>query len=77
MAEPIALIHTAYALVDDHEPLLLGDEVTIALRGLVATEITANVIGFETTDDGYVALLEDLTGCRWALPRPTPIEGGC
>lgn len=76
MADPIQLFHAAYALVGDHETLVVGDTVTIALRGGIAAEISATVTGFEMTDDGYVALLEDQTGCLWALPRPDPIQGG-
>lgn len=73
MADPIRLITTAYALVDgDHRPAI-GDEVTIALRGQVAIQVTAKVVEHEISDDGEHAILVDHIGCRWALLlRPPP-----
>ena len=77
MAEPIALVHTAYALVDGHHRPEPGDVVTIALRGHVAVQVDATVTSLEITDDGEVAILTDGTGCRWAMPvQPPPERAG-
>ena len=73
MAEPIRLVHTAYALVDGHHRPAPGEAVTIALRGPVCLEIVASVEALEITDDGEIAVLVDDTGCRWAMPvQPLP-----
>lgn len=73
MAEPIALIHAAYALVDGHHRPEPGDVVTIALRGHAAVQVDATVASLEITDDGEIAVLVDHTGCRWAMPvQPLP-----
>ncbi len=59
MAEPIRLVHAAYALVDGHHRPEEGDVVTIAIRGPICLEIQA--------------ILVDDTGCRWAMPvQPLP-----
>jgi hypothetical protein len=73
MAEPIRLVHAAYALVDGHHRPEEGDVVTIAIRGPICLEIQATVASLEITDDGEEAILVDDTGCRWAMPvQPLP-----
>lgn len=68
MADPIPLIHTAFALLAGPARPEIGDIVTIALRGSVSFEIDATVDSLEISDDGEIAVLVDDTGCRWALP---------
>ena len=68
MADPIPLVHTAFALLAGPARPEPGDIVTIALRGSVSFEIDATVDSLEISDDGEISVLVDDTGCRWALP---------
>ena len=61
MADPIPLIHTAFALLAGPARPEIGDIVTIALCGSVSFEIDATVDSLEISDDGEIAVLVDAT----------------